>query len=136
MSVLGLKLQRKPHYNFIAGKLEPNVVCISIIVSYPGNKSILYRLNHIDSDEKCFITLWQPKASLLFSPLAIFKKLSIKDFLVSFWLLGTSPSVEEKSLSVLYCGVLFSPLIQVLNANVAPPTALCHNTTHPLRHGG
>lgn len=75
MSVLGLKLQRKPHYNFIAGKLEPNVVCISIIVSYPGNKSILYRLNHIDSDEKCFITLWQPKASLLFFPLSNFQEI-------------------------------------------------------------
>lgn len=69
MSVLGLKLQRKPHYNFIASKLEPNVVCISIIVSYPGNKSILYRLNHRDPDEKRFITLGQPKASLfVFSP--------------------------------------------------------------------
>lgn len=75
MSVLGLKLQRKPHYNFIAGKLEPNVVCISIIVSYPGNKSILYRLNHIDSDEKCFITLRQPKASLLFFPLSNFQEI-------------------------------------------------------------
>lgn len=30
MSTLRLKLQRKPYYNFIAGKLEPNLVCISI----------------------------------------------------------------------------------------------------------
>lgn len=136
MSVLGLKLQRKPHYNFIAGKLEPNVVCISIIVSYPGNKSILYRLNHIDSDEKCFITLWQPKASLLFFPLSNFQEIVNYGLSRLLWLLGMAPSTEEKSLSVLYCRVLFSPLVEVLNANVAPPPALCHNTTRPLRHGG
>lgn len=94
MSALSLRLQRKPYYNFIAGKLEPNVVCISIILSYPWNKSILYRLNHRDSDEKRLITPWQPKAGLLFFPSAIFKKLSIKDFLSPPWLGNGSTSAH------------------------------------------
>ena len=55
MSTLRLKLQRKPYYNFIAGKLEPNLVCISITFFF----FVLYRLNLKDSDEKLLIIPYQ-----------------------------------------------------------------------------
>lgn len=67
MSILRVQLQRKPYYNFIAGKLEANLVCISITPSYHVNKSFLYRLNHGDSDEKLLIIPPPPMPDAFFS---------------------------------------------------------------------